>query len=47
MYQEMAVVGAINPLGTTNIVALGNPQTVGSSEGPWIVGLNHSQLPCY
>ena len=40
MYQDVAVVGSINPLGTTNIVALGNPQTGGSSGGPWIVGLD-------
>jgi hypothetical protein len=40
MYQDVAVVSLINPLGTTNIVALGNPQTGGSSGGPWIVGLD-------
>jgi V8-like Glu-specific endopeptidase len=40
MYQDVAIVGAINPLGTTNIIALGNPQTGGSSGGPWIVGLD-------
>src|SRR5262249_41449679 len=40
MYQNSAVVSVINPLGTTNIVELGNPQTGGSSGGPWIVGLN-------
>ncbi len=40
MFQDEAIVGATNPLGTTNIVELGNPQTDGAGGGPWIVGLN-------
>jgi hypothetical protein len=40
MYQDAAMVGTTNPLGTSNIVELGNPQTGGTSGGPWIVGLD-------
>jgi V8-like Glu-specific endopeptidase len=40
MYDDAAIVGTTNPLGTSNIVELGNPQTAGATGGPWIVGLN-------
>lgn len=40
MYQDTAVVAVTNPLGTTNVVEIGNPQTDGSSGGPWIVGID-------
>ncbi|MBZ5623916.1 MAG: hypothetical protein LAQ69_35210 [Acidobacteriia bacterium] len=45
MYQNAAIVAAINPLGTSNIVELGNPQTDGTGGGPWIVGFNPQGAP--
>jgi hypothetical protein len=40
LYQDNGATGAVNPLGTTNIVEVGDPQTGGSSGGPWIIGFN-------
>jgi V8-like Glu-specific endopeptidase len=40
MYQDEAATGTLNPFGTTNIVEIGNPQTGGTSGGPWIIGFN-------
>lgn len=35
-----AATGAVNPLGYNNVIEIGNPQTGGTSGGPWIIGLN-------
>jgi len=40
LYQDEAATGALNPNGSTNIVEIGNPQTGGTSGGPWVIGLN-------
>jgi V8-like Glu-specific endopeptidase len=45
MFQDEAIVGTTNPNGTANIVELGNPQTGGTSGGPWIVGLDPNSAP--
>jgi len=39
LYQDDAATGTLNPFGTTNIVEAGNPQTGGTSGGPWVIGL--------
>jgi V8-like Glu-specific endopeptidase len=40
MYQDEAATGLLNPFGNNNIVEIGNPQTGGTSGGPWIIGFN-------
>jgi V8-like Glu-specific endopeptidase len=40
LYQDNGATGLVNPLGTTNIVEVGNPQTGGTSGGPWIIGFD-------
>ena len=40
MYQDEAATGAVNPLGYNNVIEIGNPQTGGTSGGPWIIGLD-------
>jgi hypothetical protein len=40
LYQDNGATGAVNPLGSTNVVEVGNPQTGGTSGGPWIIGFN-------
>lgn len=39
-YQDEAATGTLNPFGTTNVVEIGNPQTDGTSGGPWVIGLD-------
>jgi V8-like Glu-specific endopeptidase len=40
LYQDNGATGQVNPLGTSGIVEIGNPQTGGTSGGPWILGFN-------
>jgi hypothetical protein len=40
LYQDNGATGTVNPLGTTNVVEVGNPQTGGTSGGPWVIGFN-------
>jgi len=40
LYQDNGATGIVNPLGTSGIVEIGNPQTGGTSGGPWIIGFN-------
>ena len=40
LYQDNGATGLVNPLGATGIVEIGNPQTGGTSGGPWIIGFN-------
>jgi hypothetical protein len=40
LYQDNGATGAVNPLGSTNIVEAGNPQTGGTSGGPWVIGFD-------
>jgi V8-like Glu-specific endopeptidase len=40
MYQDEAATGLLNPFGNNNIIEIGNPQTAGTSGGPWIIGFN-------
>ncbi len=40
LYQDNGATGAVNPLGSTNIVEVGNPQTGGTSGGPWVIGFD-------
>ena len=40
LWQDEAATGAVNPLGYNNVIEIGNPQTGGTSGGPWIIGLN-------
>ncbi len=40
LYQDNGATGIVNPLGTSGIVEVGNPQTGGTSGGPWILGFN-------
>jgi V8-like Glu-specific endopeptidase len=40
LYQDNAATGTLNPLGTTNVIEVGNPQTGGTSGGPWVIGFN-------
>jgi hypothetical protein len=40
LYQDNGATGVVNPLGTTNVVEVGNPQTGGTSGGPWVIGFN-------
>ena len=40
MFQDEAATGAVNPLGYNNVIEIGNPQTGGTSGGPWIIGLD-------
>jgi V8-like Glu-specific endopeptidase len=45
LYQDDAATGAFDPLGTTNVVEAGDPQTGGTSGGPWVIGFNPSNGP--
>jgi V8-like Glu-specific endopeptidase len=40
LYQDNGATGIVNPLGNTGIVEVGNPQTGGTSGGPWMIGFN-------
>jgi V8-like Glu-specific endopeptidase len=40
LYQDNGATGAVNPLGSTNVVEVGNPQTPGTSGGPWVLGFD-------
>ncbi len=43
-WDDEAGTGTLNPLGTTNIIEVGNPQTGGTSGGPWIIGFDPQNL---
>jgi V8-like Glu-specific endopeptidase len=43
LYQDNGATGALNPLGATGIIEVGNPQTGGTSGGPWILGFDPNQ----
>ncbi len=45
IWQDEAATGAVNPLSYNNVIEVGNPQTGGTSGGPWIIGLNPESLP--
>jgi V8-like Glu-specific endopeptidase len=40
LYQNNGATGTWDPLGSTNVVEAGDPQTGGTSGGPWIIGFN-------
>jgi V8-like Glu-specific endopeptidase len=40
LYQDNAATGELNPFGNSGIVEVGNPQTGGTSGGPWILGFD-------
>lgn len=40
LYQDNGATGAVNPLGSTNVVEIGDPQTGGCSGGPWVIGFD-------
>ncbi len=44
LWEDEAATGVLNPFGATNIVEVGNPQTGGTSGGPWIIGLDPFNL---
>lgn len=45
LYQDNGATGAVNPFGTTNVVEAGNPQTGGTSGGPWVIGFDPNNSP--
>jgi V8-like Glu-specific endopeptidase len=40
LYQDNGATGQVNPLGSNNVVEAGNPQTGGTSGGPWVIGFD-------
>jgi V8-like Glu-specific endopeptidase len=40
LYQDNGATGVVNPFGSTNVVEVGNPQTGGTSGGPWVIGFD-------
>jgi V8-like Glu-specific endopeptidase len=44
-YQDNAATGAFDPFGSNFVVEAGNPQTGGTSGGPWIIGFDPSNAP--
>jgi V8-like Glu-specific endopeptidase len=42
LYNDEGATGIVNPLGSTNVVEVGNPQTGGTSGGPWLLGFDIS-----
>jgi hypothetical protein len=40
LYQNNGATGALNPQGDNNVVEVGNPQSDGTSGGPWILGFD-------
>jgi V8-like Glu-specific endopeptidase len=40
LYQDNGATGTVNPFGSTNVVEVGNPQTGGTSGGPWVIGFD-------
>ncbi|MGA2560082.1 MAG: hypothetical protein ABSF17_10430 [Terracidiphilus sp.] len=40
LYQDNGATGIVDPLGTTNVVEIGDPQTGGTSGGPWVIGFD-------
>lgn len=40
LYQNNGATGTVNPLGSSNVVEAGDPQTGGTSGGPWVIGFN-------
>jgi hypothetical protein len=43
-WDDEAATGTLNPLGTTNVIEVGNPQTGGTSGGPWVIGFDPQNL---
>ncbi len=44
-WDNEAATGTLNPLGTSNVIEVGNPQTGGTSGGPWVIGFDPQSLP--
>lgn len=44
-FQDEAATGTVASFGYTNTVEVGNPQTGGTSGGPWVIGLDPKNLP--
>ena len=40
LYNDEGATGQVNPLGSSDVVEVGNPQTGGTSGGPWVIGLD-------
>jgi len=40
LYQDNGATGTVNPLGSSNVVMVGDPQTPGTSGGPWVIGFD-------
>lgn len=40
LYQNNGATGIVDPFGSTNVVEVGDPQTGGTSGGPWVIGFN-------
>ena len=40
LYQDNGATGIVDPFGTTNVVEIGDPQTGGTSGGPWVIGFD-------
>jgi len=45
LYQNNGATGIVNPLGSNYVVEVGDPQTGGTSGGPWVVGFNPNNGP--
>jgi len=47
LYQNNGATGTVNPLGSSNVVESGDPQTGGTSGGPWVIGFdpNNNTVP--
>jgi len=43
LYQDNGATGELDPFGNSGIVEVGNPQTGGTSGGPWILGFDPYQ----
>ena len=44
-WDDEAATGNAKPFGTTNVIEVGNPQTGGTSGGPWVIGFDPQSLP--
>ncbi|MGB8259755.1 MAG: hypothetical protein WCE75_05375 [Terracidiphilus sp.] len=45
LYQNNGATGTVNPLGSNDVVEVGDPQTGGCSGGPWVIGFNPNNNP--
>ena len=45
LYQNNGATGAVNPLGSNWVAEAGDPQTGGTSGGPWVIGFNPDNRP--